>query len=635
MGDLDRLETAQELWPALITRAGLTGPRGKPLGPYDAGLIAALRERLFPGQTENFEDLLSRSDLSAESLLRAFFATLQPFAAMKEDILVLLTEAGARRSGDQLRIRFNVDKDGDPLDLLLENFRSQMETIAHALVPSFPSIDLHQLWELPRAGYEDTSPLVGDRAKPTRPDAVIAWIASYGDGASFAPLHGGWEMGESSLDEHLERVITLMNAFLRRFSMYGQSHEELHAAARLPGADEKDASGFSVQDLWSLENDYWPSAIAKWICQVHDASAAGDTDRIRLICERIDEILPASGDLAEAPVRALDDVLDLPVWRHRHDVYAVWLGAQIHQALKAAGWRFRFHLKDDCLEFAFRGVHLATLVRDEQEPELFWWTELRTQHPDLPNDKRKEGIQPDYRVRRSPLSDADTDVLVVEAKQHLRSATREFREAIEDYAHACPNAGVLLANHGPCSAGLMAKVADFATERSAAYGNLHPNNKEAVDSFRADVGRVADASLRGKVTGAFEQACDVVLTWDAEPPDLDLHVFRAGGGHVFYGARDDALVAFGSDVQTGFGPETASLTGQDRYVVAVHQYGESGSLDASGANVTITSGMRGLRSTQRFAVPPGAGRWWHVAEIDLHNASLIPLDKRSESPPTF
>lgn len=632
---LELYNTAAELWPHLVLQAGLTGPRQDKIGPYDAGLIDALQEALFPNEQGEFDALIATSSLSAEALLRAFFATFEPFAMMKEDILLMLADAHARASGDSLQIRFNFNSGGNPLDLLLEQFRSQMETIAQILTPAAPAISYLDLWALAKAGFEDApfGLMVDD---PARPSAILAWLAAYNDGASFAPLSSGWETNDPATDARIGRVVQFMNGLLAAFTRYGRTHSELLEAAQGDRREDHDASGFTLRELWMIESDYWPRAIGGWICQVHDVVTAGDQGRLASVRDRVDEILPAfdDADMVRSLARILEDVLDLPVWKQRHDVYAVWIGAQIHRALKDDGWRFRFHLVDDRLEFAFRGVHLATMLRNHQEPELFWWTELRTLHDDLPNDRRKKGIQPDYRVLRSPLSVASREVLVVEAKQHLRSDNKEFREALEDYAHACSDAGVLLANHGPCSPRLMEQMSEAARLRSAAYGEVHPGKPANITAFRRDIVRVVNGALAGDVAGALNIPCEVRLTWGAMPLDLDLHIFRSDGGHVCYNAPRLDDVELSADVTSGFGPEIATFGGAGgHYVVAVHHYSSGGDLSTSDASIEIIWGQRGRRRNQRFAVPQGDGVWWHVATIDLETGSITPFQLRRPDEP--
>lgn len=68
----------------------------------------------------------------------------------------------------------------------------------------------------------------------------------------------------------------------------------------------------------------------------------------------------------------------------------------------------------------------------------------------------------------------------------------------------------------------------------------------------------------------------VVLSWDSDGTDLDLHLITPAGEHVFYGARqakDGA--ALDVDVTTGFGPEIIASPSQQRgtYLVYVNYFG--------------------------------------------------------------
>ncbi|CAF3864714.1 unnamed protein product, partial [Adineta steineri] len=66
----------------------------------------------------------------------------------------------------------------------------------------------------------------------------------------------------------------------------------------------------------------------------------------------------------------------------------------------------------------------------------------------------------------------------------------------------------------------------------------------------------------------------MVLEWDAEPKDLDSHIFSSDGKHVYYLKRSDGNIMLDCDVQNGFGPETMTFTIEPnlKYVYAVHRY---------------------------------------------------------------
>lgn len=70
----------------------------------------------------------------------------------------------------------------------------------------------------------------------------------------------------------------------------------------------------------------------------------------------------------------------------------------------------------------------------------------------------------------------------------------------------------------------------------------------------------------------------VILSWDSDGTDLDLHVISPDGAHCYYGNR---LLADGSsldvDVTTGYGPEIYASPGANKgpYLIYVNYYGRS------------------------------------------------------------
>lgn len=83
----------------------------------------------------------------------------------------------------------------------------------------------------------------------------------------------------------------------------------------------------------------------------------------------------------------------------------------------------------------------------------------------------------------------------------------------------------------------------------------------------------------------------VVLAWDSDNTDLDLHVLTPDGGHVWYGGRALANgAALDVDVTTGYGPEIfaspSPLPGQ--YLVYVNYYGGGGDPQVALTTAQIT-----------------------------------------------
>ncbi len=85
----------------------------------------------------------------------------------------------------------------------------------------------------------------------------------------------------------------------------------------------------------------------------------------------------------------------------------------------------------------------------------------------------------------------------------------------------------------------------------------------------------------------------VVLSWDSDGSDLDLHLITPAGEHVFYGkrqARDGT--ALDVDVTSGYGPEIIASPSQQRgtYLVYVNYFGGGGyGMDGSDQREDMTT----------------------------------------------
>ena len=82
----------------------------------------------------------------------------------------------------------------------------------------------------------------------------------------------------------------------------------------------------------------------------------------------------------------------------------------------------------------------------------------------------------------------------------------------------------------------------------------------------------------------------IILSWDTDGTDLDLHVINPVGGHCHYGNRklSDGS-ALDIDVTTGYGPEIYGSPGIHKgpYLVYINYYGRSSDKEITIANVSI------------------------------------------------
>ena len=156
----------------------------------------------------------------------------------------------------------------------------------------------------------------------------------------------------------------------------------------------------------------------------------------------------------------------------------------------------------------------------------------------------------------------------------------------------------------------------------SASGNRMMDNPSAA-SFRVDVGKTTEVSIPMSVDNTVFSSFRVVLTWNAQPEDLDAHLVAGNGGHVFYKTRSIPGARMDLDDTQSFGPETitvddvAALGG---FTYAVHNFTDRAQFDGaaglanSGATVRVYSGSTLLKT---YTVPENMyGTVWNVFSVD-------------------
>ncbi len=99
----------------------------------------------------------------------------------------------------------------------------------------------------------------------------------------------------------------------------------------------------------------------------------------------------------------------------------------------------------------------------------------------------------------------------------------------------------------------------------------------------------------------------VILSWDTNNTDLDLHMVTPDGDHSYYGNRVLANgAALDIDVTTGYGPEIFSMPAPlpGTYLVYLNYYGGNSEEEITTANITIlTDEGTANEKKQSFRVP--------------------------------
>jgi hypothetical protein len=119
----------------------------------------------------------------------------------------------------------------------------------------------------------------------------------------------------------------------------------------------------------------------------------------------------------------------------------------------------------------------------------------------------------------------------------------------------------------------------------------------------------------------------LVLTWGAAPLDMDLHLW-SGATHIYFGnlgsPDSEPFITLDTDDQTGFGPETITITQLDQLChIVVHNYSGEPEIKSSEANLEVYNGEVRVKT---YTIPAtGEGRWWYVCDLSA-SASLIDQD---------
>jgi hypothetical protein len=582
---------------------------------WDVALVKKLRAVLKLGDGDIGAELDAHR-VTAERIIPVLLGELAPFSAMMGELLELFEAHDIKRSDGSAEIVFDFDgEEQSELRFDLEAFRSARRIWERALVPSLDIAWLQEnAWQLKNILTEQ---LKDHDPRHQRVDTA-GWIDRY--------LAGEWPQaplvipasGSSALDVQLARVGEIWWAVLDAIRSRAPDREALEA--------EYASSDPILRGLAQLESDRFLLGLASAALAVatpHERS--GDPETLATKLGAFLDQHPFGGEPIQRLLARLLDILDLPIWKRRHELYAAWVLVELLAAAPAPARIVP--AEPGVLRFPFAATPMAELLGCE--PPVVVWSELRSPLSDPVGVSRTAHVQPDYSVivnslERDPLA----SVLEVECKQYKRADTRAFAAALQDYAAARPNALVVLVSHGPLKRErILAKVPPELRDRTEAVAELQPLNKSARAEFRA----LVDVQLAPLCP---RPALHCRLEWDRAPSDLDLHLWISAGDeqhHVDYRAPGELdqspFAALSEDVREPGGAEELTIErwieGAD-YAIVVHAYSEDGELAGCGARVSITLG--GHQPLLLNCPASGSGRWWLVASVDTEH-ELTVLDK--------
>lgn len=579
-----KIETTMDLWNVFEKASNLQKDF------YDKELESQIRMKLALSNTDSIKKGLEEHKISIKHLLIAILTAMQPFSQMMSDLLRMFIKASAGQGDCNLRIHMEFGDLNDVLDFDLEKFKQYEETTKQTC-RTVKAIMPKNLWEMKKIYAQDRITI---NKVPIEQDDINQWIKEYQSKnrwPDFIPKRPS--MGMRRLDELTAKC---WDIYEKAVAGYRQAYDETKGR-RNTAWDEHCRN--EKDEFWTAEVDCWSchflEAIARTASMLHHMSDTEESKKaaneIADGLERYFETMEANKIVITQIVDSLIELLNLPFWKKRHELYAAWVSTQIVEALQDRD--IEFQVKNNTLSFSFSGSHIATCTG--LCPPLQIWTELRTSAKNLIGNGRKKAIQPDYTLAVAPIEDADNTVVVVECKQYETPNIKNFRDAIIDYANGRPQAVVMLAGYGKIPKKMHEGIEDEKIKARAADFSLMRPGSPSAKEFRE--------KLRESVLGYYrkkakenenylhpwsnpQETVSVCLRWGEHPRDLDLHLHMMENSkevvHVFYSEkgkeREMPYAYLYDDVRHGWGPEIIRISRwtEADYVIEVRDFsGES------------------------------------------------------------
>jgi hypothetical protein len=642
--------TGDALWDSLVAIAGLD-----PNSDYDRELRDKVGRALKLGWGSDIGEEIARAGVGPTEVLVAVLGALQPWAEMMRDLIELMRGCGANRTRTQLRADVDIAAASEQLELDLGKFVESVEIYeevadAAQAVTSWPADAVQELWEiLPNLSAEERLAL--------RPE-VIHWLDEYqpaeSNGLPEVPWPNALPSAPTCADPELDRALkaawsawevlakTAAENSSSRRDLYekGQKsqqeeehdlqHEGLPTAAWIAARDHDRLLGALLEGLDDVARRVRVEREPGW---EWFGTKQSPQDLIDLV-----DRLPVTAR-RENLLKRVRDLLSLPTWKQRYDLYSNWVFTVIVGTLAEVA-EVKVHHAEGFIDFGFKATKMATVA----ELDLTVYCELRS---DLigTSEKRKDGVQPDYSILHGdPANPARSSVFEIECKQYKSAGKQNFVAALRDYARSRPKANVVLVNYGPVSdrvsEGIIGAVDIEVRDRCEVIGDLRPpSGIPPGDAARGQfVEATHDAIGIGPGAGFTfppELPLRIDLFWEKSSPDVDLDLHLeiaepdgAAGPPVSYrqpSAGNPVHARLVEDVRSGPGPETILIERwlDTTYRLWVHRW-DDGELATCRPRIELsTNGMR-----RSFACPKGTGPWWCALEITGETRTAGPVGTR-------
>ncbi len=476
------LKTGADIYQYLIEEGGLD-PKF-----YDKQFVADLCAYL--GFHKGCDLKKKLKTTSPEKFMEAFFKALEPYAQMMSDLCVFFYKHRIKKTNRSMKILFDFGKGIEDLEFDLNHFREilwKYKRIRSRI--TIYSLNIKDLWKLVKIFRNWWS------INEIRNKVVMRWLIDYERGVFRDPGPVYIELLHQTQEEVLRksikawvdiveaiRKISFKRSDLKKFISQGikrkkdEALPETYRVLELPEFED-----WSPNDLAYLDDDQWSYTFLKGIAAFLE-NCSPTEDCYLVVIENLKQFfdkIPHAHIETEDLIKKFLEILNLPIWRRRHELYQAWVLTQVDKALE--DYERIVHHVNGNLVFRFSGTHIASF--ETINGRLHLWSELRSPLKKPVGKSRKKGIQPDYRITYEPISEPTKTLITIECKQYRYPSLKNFSDAIIDYAKGCPNSKIILVNYGKIPEKIYKNIPSDIRSRIRIIGNFQPLRKEKLEEF--------------------------------------------------------------------------------------------------------------------------------------------------------
>lgn len=416
------IETAGDLYREIKNRGlHLQKDNGR-----DDALLRELTAKLGCPDTR-LQRFLDSSDLSAAVFLRSFLELAAPFARMFQEIWDYLSRELAPRAGETISIRFGFDDAHDQCAIDLEQFRRYVQTTQHVVAEVttqvWPYDALHGLFAVGRKAVDaaDEAPWkLYDRHGRYEPGKPYELPVVHVSGHPFD-----------------DAVQSVRSVFQHIINGYVTERNQQECVRRLPEVreDEEDANERqSLQRAAFLLTDLLPTWFFVF-ARCNSLPASAKDEAFDEYAQSVKPYLTSGTGVAEVPLLAALDVLNLPFWRHRWHTYEVWATVLTLHLLED----YKPALRIEKGRAPLDGYSAAIVADLKARNHDLACIAIQVETPFKRG--RRRAIKPDLRICLDNPTLSQNTAAVVEFKQRARFDRKSLHEMACAYTDGCPNSG--------------------------------------------------------------------------------------------------------------------------------------------------------------------------------------------------